>query len=190
MTVAADQAVVPAYLSYAEENELAGESLAAAQAGELLALPDGWSLLSGSTRTMRIDFAASDDAAVPPGVILGDSDRPRATVVASEQIPLVWLELTRGDGVCHIEIATTETALARTWVDSVTRGGVLSSTPLGKAASGGATAVIDGGDRLIRATYSDAWEGTGNREDDLKHFGEIVDGARDVLDGLVAAAAD
>jgi hypothetical protein len=188
MTVAADQAVVPAYLAYADEKPLDGEALASARSGELLALPEGWDISGGSTRTLVVQFAAADDPAVPPGVILGDSDRPTPTIVASERIPLVWLQLTHGEATCNLEIATIESALARTWADSEIRGGVLTSSPLGKAAAGGATAVIDGGDRLIRGTYSDAWKGTGNRDDDVKHFGEIADGAREFLAGLVAAA--
>lgn len=189
MTVAADQAVVPAYLAYADEKPLDEDALAAARSGEPLALPEGWDISGGSTRTLVVQFAAADDRAVPPGVILGDSDRPKPTIVASERVPLFWLKLTRDDATCDLEIATTESALARTWAEAEIRGGVLTSNPLGKAASGGATAVIDGGDRLIRATYSDAWKGTGNRDDDLKHFGEIADGARGFLDGLLAAAS-
>lgn len=188
MSFTAQPSLLPAYIWHEGHHPLSEDELQAVRAGQHVTLPTEWEVITGTRLTMRTEFAAADDPAVVHGVILGATDEPRPNIVAIEPIPLVWLHLQRGEETCDIEIAVTRTELARTWAQSITRGGTLQETPLGRVGSGGATAVIDGGERLVRATYDDSQKGTGDPQDDLQHFERLRAGAQQFLADLVVAS--
>jgi hypothetical protein len=183
---ATSETLAPVYLHAGSESVFDAGELRAAQEGKFVKVPSGWSAVHGYRTTLTVSFAASQDLTMPPGMILGDTDAPAPPIVATENIPALYLSLERGAETCHVEVAQTRTELSKVWSRASTQGPTMAPTRLGLAAVAGPTAVIDAGETLIRATYFQPNPNPRSPEADYQHLDRCRQGAQEFLDGLLA----
>jgi hypothetical protein len=147
--------LVPVTMLVKGERELSSAEIERANAGAFVRFPNEWRAVDGRSSTVVLGFADVADIDVLPGTILYGDDAATVPIRDTTDIPVVNLRLTRGIATFFVEISTLATSLARVWADLTLEAGDLVAVPLGRGGAGGAAAVIDAGDRLIRAVYDD-----------------------------------
>ena len=107
-----------------------------------LRFPQGWQVQSGYQEELTAILAPADTTGA-----LG------ASMVA--RIPVISLLLSRGSENLEVQILETHDDASRAYVQWVMAQGDPVPVPLGRGYAGGATAVIDTGERLIRVSLAD-----------------------------------
>lgn len=184
--------LAPALLEYDPQIALGSDDMRSAQEGAFLKIPDDWQVARGYRTTIKLGFAEADRLAVPAeaGVFPAPTKDGPLVIVATDSVPMVYLQLTREDSSCHVDIAETTTELAQVWSSAVTGGGMMHATPIGRVGVGGATAVIDTGRQLILATYADESVPDVSKESDSFRMESARDGAQAFLDDLIGTTTN
>ena len=107
-----------------------------------LQFPQGWQVQNGYQEELTAVLAPADTTGA-----LG------ASMVA--QMPAISLLLSRGSETLEVQILQTDDDASRAYVQWVMAQGDPVQVPLGRGYAGGATAVIDTGERLIRVSLDD-----------------------------------
>jgi hypothetical protein len=107
-----------------------------------LQFPQGWQVQNGYQEELTAVLAPADTTGA-----LG------ASMVA--QMPAISLLLSRGSETLEVQILQTDDDAGRAYVQWVMAQGDPVQVPLGRGYAGGATAVIDTGEQLIRVSLDD-----------------------------------
>jgi hypothetical protein len=155
----------PVRESYTERTGIPIERAQPALAGAQL---PGWRLSDAAEATLTVSFtdvqdSLSEDLAPSSSGQFADAwenahGRP-IPIVASAKIPITYATYKRGRETVYLEAADTTEPLAQLWARSLTRLTELEQVPLGRGAATGPGAIIDAGEKLFRAHYSDGVDG-------------------------------
>ena len=150
--------LAPAREEYLDRHALTRSEVA--RAGGVLNAGNGWQLRGGVRSLLEVGFVDLDDPenadlpAPPWGNLAAEARRP-VKLAQHARVPVTWQLFARGQETLEVQVADVASPLARVWADAVVAQGTTVRAPLGRGFAAGPTAVIDGGARLMRATYDD-----------------------------------
>lgn len=140
---------------------------------QLFRLPEPWSFTRGYRTSLMVFLADPAD----------ESQR----IVMTGTAAVTYQFFDDGERRVQIETADTSDPAVRLWADSITHGAPTSTMPHGIGRVSGPTAVLDAGDELVRATYSDGepFDNPPTEEHIPQRISEIEAGALRAIEALV-----